>query len=74
MAEYSHDVKSYGEAIERVTRQEQQETAKLMAIGFLQTVSANLDNEELTDAEFRQFMRNSMKGIRGFGYKENGVL
>lgn len=66
------DVKSYGEAIERVSRKEQHETAKLMALGFLQTVSANLDNEKMTDAEFRQFMRNSMRGIRGFSYKENG--
>ena len=66
------DVKSYGEAVERVSQKEKHEIAKTMAIGFMQTVSANLDNEELTDADFRQFMRNSMTGIRGFGYKENG--
>jgi hypothetical protein len=64
------DVKSYGEAVERVSQKDKHEIAKTMAIGFLQTVSANLDNEELSDEEFRWFMRNSMAGIRGFGYKE----
>lgn len=66
------DVKTYGEAVSQVTHEQEVETAKVMALGFLQTVSANLDNEEMTDADFRQFMRNSMRGIRRFGYKENG--
>ena len=51
---------------------ERGKVAKQMALGFLQTVSVNLDNEELSDEDFRQFMRNSMRGIPCFGYKENG--
>jgi len=66
------NVNSYGDAVERVSHKEKHEIAKTMAIGFMQTVSMNLDNPDLSDAEFRQFMRNSMTGIRGFGYKENG--
>lgn len=30
------------------------------ASGFLRTVAANLNNDKLSDADFRQFMRNSM--------------
>jgi len=66
------DVESYGEACRYVNAIERGKTAKTMALGFLQTVSLNLDNEELSDEEFRQFMRNSMRGIPLFGYKENG--
>lgn len=48
---------------------ERGKTARARALNFLQTVAANLDNEKLTDAEFRQFMRNNMIGVHGFGYK-----
>jgi len=64
--------KDYGQACRYVNAIERCKVAKQMALGFLQTVSVNLDNEEMTDAEFRQFMRNSMRGIPLFGYKENG--
>ena len=29
---------------------------------LVNTISANVDNEKLTDAEFRQFIRNSISG------------
>lgn len=38
------------------------------ARGFLQTVIVNLDNLGLTDAQFREFIRNSMEGMPGFDY------
>lgn len=31
------------------------------AASFVKTINANVDNERLTDAEFRQFIRNSMQ-------------
>lgn len=43
--------------------------AKFRALNFLQTVAANLDNERLTDEEFRNFMRNSLEGMPGVDYK-----
>ena len=30
---------------------------------FLQTLAANVDNEKLTDADFRLFVRNSLRGL-----------
>lgn len=52
---------------------------------FLQTLAANLDNEKLTDADFRQFVRNSLPGVvfpadrqvvmtnQGEAYRLNGL-
>ena len=52
---------------------------------FLRTLAANLDNNKLTDAEFRQFVRNSLPGFvfpedrqvvvtnRGEAYRLNGL-
>ncbi len=51
----------------RADRNAQQE-AQERALNFLQTVSANLDNVKLDDTEFREFMRNSMRGMPGVGY------
>ena len=31
---------------------------------FMTTVAANVDNEKLTDAEFRQFIRNSLPVVK----------
>jgi hypothetical protein len=31
-----------------------------MSVSLIDTISANVDNEKLSDAEFRQFIRNSL--------------
>ena len=61
------------EQIERVTNLVKQAGAVLETIDlrpretpaeiFLRTLAANLDNNKLTDAEFRQFVRNSLPGV-----------
>jgi hypothetical protein len=38
------------------------------ALNFLQTVAANLDNEALTDEQFRDFMRRSMVDMPGVNH------
>ena len=63
------DVESYGEACRYVNAIERGKVAQERALSFLQTVAVNLDNEKLTDTQFRQFMRNNMMGIHGWGYK-----
>jgi len=52
---------------------------------FLRTLAANLDNEKLSDADFRQFVRNSLPGVvfpedrqvvvtnQGEAYRLNGL-
>ena len=52
---------------------------------FMRTLAANLDNDKLSDADFRQFVRNSLPGIvfpedrqvvvtnRGEAYRLNGL-
>jgi len=39
-------------------------TRKSDADYFIPTLAANLDNEKLTDADFRQFVRNSLCGLK----------
>lgn len=61
------------EQLERVTNLLKQAGAVLETIDltprkspaemFLQTLAANLDNEKLTDADFRQFVRNSLPDV-----------
>ena len=51
-------------------QREDEDAARFRALNFLQTVAANLDNPKLSDAEFRQFMRNSMTGMPGIDYPE----
>lgn len=34
------------------------------AANFCSTLEANLDNDKLSDAEFRQFVRNSLPGVQ----------
>ncbi|MCY9866482.1 hypothetical protein OTK49_28485 [Vibrio coralliirubri] len=33
-------------------------------VSLMQTIAANLDNKELSDREFRIFIRNSIKGMK----------
>ena len=40
------------------------------SLSFLQTVAANLDNNKLTDTEFRDFMRRSMTDMPGVTYPQ----
>ena len=61
--------KDYGQACDYVNAIERGKVAKQRALNFLQTVAVNLDNEKLTDTQFRQFMRNNMMGVHGWGYK-----
>ena len=42
--------------------------AQRRALNFLQTVAVNLDNGKLTDAAFRDFIRNSLEGMPGIDY------
>ena len=61
------------EQIERVTNLLKQAGAALEAIDitpcpspaemFMRTLAANLDNDKLSDADFRQLVRNSLPGI-----------
>ena len=54
-------------AVDRADRRTEEENAR-RALNFLQTVAANLDNEKLDDAAFREFMRNSIEGMPGVDY------
>jgi len=38
------------------------------AMSFLKTLVANLDNGNITDMQFRDFVRNSMQGFPGIDY------
>jgi hypothetical protein len=40
-------------------------TYKVKAKNFVQTIAANVDNEKLSDIEFRQFIRNSLPIVEG---------
>ena len=61
------------ETIERVTNILKQAASALETIDltprpspaemFLRTLTANLDNDKLSDTDFRQFVRNSLPGI-----------
>lgn len=61
------------ETIERVTNILKQAASALETIDltprrspaemFLRTLAANLDNDKLSDTDFRQFVRNSLPGI-----------
>ena len=55
----------YPEALHR-TREEADNVpaATVPAYSFVATVNANVDNEKLTDAEFREFVRNSLPLVR----------
>lgn len=33
-------------------------------VSLMQTIAANLENKNLTDREFRTFVRNSIKGVK----------
>ena len=60
---------SFRDALERTAKQIQEELeAQRRALNFLQTVAANLDNEKLDDAAFRDFMRRSIEGMPGIDY------
>lgn len=38
------------------------------ALGFLQTIAINLDNDKLPDDQFRNFIRNSLVDMPGIDY------
>lgn len=40
------------------------------ALGFLQTIAINLDNNGLPDDQFRNFIRNSLDYMPGVDYKK----
>jgi hypothetical protein len=41
------------------------------ATHFVQTLAANVDNEKLDDAAFREFVRNTLPIVEGNTQKEN---
>jgi hypothetical protein len=43
--------------------------AKERALNMLRTMVANLDNQKLSDHEFREFCRNSLSGFPGLEYQ-----
>lgn len=47
---------------------EAKEKKTIPAENFLQTVAANVDNSNLTDAAFRQLCRNSLPIVIGVNY------
>ena len=55
------DVESYGDAVERVTARDEKSAAESLALNVMETIVANIDNENLSDEEFRSFVRNSTK-------------
>lgn len=38
---------------------------------FAKTLAVNVDNEKLTDAEFRSFVRNTLSIVQGSGYVQS---
>ena len=44
---------------------------KVPAENFVATIAANIDNDKLSDAEFRQFIRNSIKIVNYTKRKES---
>lgn len=42
------------------------------AANFCATLAANVDNTKLSDAEFREFVRNSLPGVEGANYPPSG--
>jgi len=56
-----NDVASYGEAVERVTASEAKKEAESYALNLMGTIAVNVDNEKLSDADFRAFIRNTLK-------------
>lgn len=47
--------------------------AQYRALNFLQTLAENLDNPRLSDAQFREFVRNSVGGMPGVDYTRSEV-
>lgn len=45
------------------TEEFEKQSARANAHAFLETVVVNLENRKLTDAEFRDFIRNSLDGV-----------
>lgn len=43
------------------------------ADNFVETVRANVDNEKLTDEEFRAFIRNTLPIVEDFATNQYGV-
>ena len=74
-------LKQAGSALEAIDLTHRQSPAEM----FMRTLAANLDNDKLSDAELRQFVRNSLPGIvfpedrhvvmtnRGAAYRLNGL-
>jgi hypothetical protein len=41
---------------------------KISAKNFMQTIAANIDNDKLTDADLREFIRNTLPIVKGVDY------
>lgn len=42
-------------------------------LNFLETVKANVDNDKLSDAEFREFIRNSLPCVNSFDFEKYSI-
>lgn len=66
-------LKPYGPYGKKERATEMKKRKKVVpAENFLGTVVVNVDNKKLSDAEFRQFIRNTLPIVKGVSYPEKG--
>jgi len=44
------------------------------AKSFIETLAVNIDNEKLSDADFRQFCRNTVPSVEGIDYPKSTTI